>query len=250
MERVELLTHLEQIFGTEVPDEVAQRIYTVRELVEAVRPKEGGATTPTRRGGDAWGKLLDASLENDADLAALLCLGMTSHLLPSASRSVPSLAGQTAAVGGAAELRGEFRFEAGVAAPRQAIQKSNTNLLMEAARRLDEWRVLSKKIPSVDLVPMLVSPGSYGIRAGDEAAVALIDDHTWTRFRRRGFARPYEVLEAVQLFFQELDFDGAEELARCAPVYEEMPGWRESTVGVKDYERLPKAARDALTAGR
>jgi hypothetical protein len=48
---------------------------------------------------------------------------------------------------------GEFRFEAGVAAPRQTIQKSNTNLLMEAARRLDEWRVLSKKIPSVELVP-------------------------------------------------------------------------------------------------
>jgi hypothetical protein len=51
---------------------------------------------------------------------------------------------------------GEFRFEAGVASPRQTIQKSNTNLLMEAARRLDEWRVLSKKIPSVELVPEFV----------------------------------------------------------------------------------------------
>jgi adenylosuccinate synthase len=39
---------------------------------------------------------------------------------------------------------------------------------------------------------------------------------------------------------------GAEELARCVPVYEEMPGWRESTVGVKSHERLPKAARDYL----
>ena len=51
---------------------------------------------------------------------------------------------------------GEFRFEAATAAPRQTIQKSNTNLLMEAARRLDEWRVLSKKIPSVELVPEFV----------------------------------------------------------------------------------------------
>jgi hypothetical protein len=51
---------------------------------------------------------------------------------------------------------GEFRFEAAAAAPRQTIQKSNTNLLMEAARRLDEWRVLSKKIPSVELVPEFV----------------------------------------------------------------------------------------------
>lgn len=51
---------------------------------------------------------------------------------------------------------GEFRFEAGIGSPRQTIQKSNTNLLMEAARRLDEWRVLSKKIPSVELVPEFV----------------------------------------------------------------------------------------------
>ncbi len=39
---------------------------------------------------------------------------------------------------------------------------------------------------------------------------------------------------------------GAEELSRCVPVYEELPGWKESTVGVKGYEGLPKAARDYL----
>jgi adenylosuccinate synthase len=39
---------------------------------------------------------------------------------------------------------------------------------------------------------------------------------------------------------------GAEELERCVPVYEELPGWRESTVGVKNFDRLPKAARDYL----
>jgi adenylosuccinate synthase len=39
---------------------------------------------------------------------------------------------------------------------------------------------------------------------------------------------------------------GAEELALCVPVYEEMPGWRESTVGVKTYDGLPRAARDYL----
>ena len=39
---------------------------------------------------------------------------------------------------------------------------------------------------------------------------------------------------------------GAEELARCVPRYEEMPGWKESTVGVKTHEQLPKAARDYL----
>jgi adenylosuccinate synthase len=39
---------------------------------------------------------------------------------------------------------------------------------------------------------------------------------------------------------------GAEELERCVPVYEELPGWQESTVGVKGYDKLPKAARDYL----
>jgi adenylosuccinate synthase len=39
---------------------------------------------------------------------------------------------------------------------------------------------------------------------------------------------------------------GAEELERCVPVYDEVPGWQESTVGVKSYEGLPKAARDYL----
>jgi adenylosuccinate synthase len=39
---------------------------------------------------------------------------------------------------------------------------------------------------------------------------------------------------------------GAEEIALCEPVYEEMPGWQESTVGVKQQDKLPKAARDYL----
>lgn len=52
--------------------------------------------------------------------------------------------------------QGEFRFDPGEASDVRTISKSNTNLLMEAARRMDEWRVLSKKIPSVDLVPEFV----------------------------------------------------------------------------------------------
>jgi hypothetical protein len=48
---------------------------------------------------------------------------------------------------------GEFRFEPGVATDTRTITKNNTNLLMEAARRLDEWRVLAKKIPSTDSIP-------------------------------------------------------------------------------------------------
>lgn len=39
---------------------------------------------------------------------------------------------------------------------------------------------------------------------------------------------------------------GAEELAQCEPVYEEVPGWSQSTVGVKRYEDLPEAALSYL----
>ncbi|NDU86353.1 MAG: adenylosuccinate synthase [Ferrovum sp.] len=39
---------------------------------------------------------------------------------------------------------------------------------------------------------------------------------------------------------------GAEALEGCTPVYEELPGWSDSTVGVEDYERLPKAAQRYL----
>jgi Domain of unknown function (DUF4388) len=53
--------------------------------------------------------------------------------------------------------QGEFQFTPSEEPERQTITKSNTNLLMEAARRLDEWRVLSKKIPSVDHVPELLA---------------------------------------------------------------------------------------------
>lgn len=36
---------------------------------------------------------------------------------------------------------------------------------------------------------------------------------------------------------------GAEEAAACEPIYEEMPGWKEPTVGAKSMKDLPAAAR-------
>jgi adenylosuccinate synthase len=39
---------------------------------------------------------------------------------------------------------------------------------------------------------------------------------------------------------------GAEALAICEPVYEDFPGWKESTVGVKSYDQLPATARAYL----
>ncbi|HEY0941814.1 MAG TPA: adenylosuccinate synthase [Steroidobacter sp.] len=39
---------------------------------------------------------------------------------------------------------------------------------------------------------------------------------------------------------------GADALSICAPIYEEHPGWKESTAGVKTFEELPKNAQTYL----
>jgi len=38
----------------------------------------------------------------------------------------------------------------------------------------------------------------------------------------------------------------ADNYPECEPVYEEMPGWRESTVGLRSYDELPRNARQYL----
>jgi Domain of unknown function (DUF4388) len=95
------------------------------------------------------------------------------------------LSGEEAVYALAIWRTGEFRFEAGVAAPRQTIQKSNTNLLMEAARRMDEWRVLSKKIPSVELVPEFViqenREGQINLNTMEWLLLSKIDGHRTVR---------------------------------------------------------------------
>lgn len=78
MERVELLARLEQEFAVRVPEEVAHRVYTVRELVEAVRPSGSGPpaagsspeTAPAPRA-DAWARLLAEAPAEDPAFAAL-----------------------------------------------------------------------------------------------------------------------------------------------------------------------------------
>ncbi|MFP5506976.1 MAG: adenylosuccinate synthase [Gammaproteobacteria bacterium] len=39
---------------------------------------------------------------------------------------------------------------------------------------------------------------------------------------------------------------GAEAFATCEPIYEEVPGWKESTVGVREYAKLPANAKAYL----
>lgn len=39
---------------------------------------------------------------------------------------------------------------------------------------------------------------------------------------------------------------GADKVAACTPIYETMPGWTESTFGVKEYDKLPENAKKYL----
>jgi adenylosuccinate synthase len=39
---------------------------------------------------------------------------------------------------------------------------------------------------------------------------------------------------------------GADDIGRCVPIYETLPGWTQSTVGVTQYDKLPAAAQHYL----
>jgi len=71
MERVELLVSLEQAIGVRIPDEVSHRIYTVRDLVEALRSAPRGEGAPARDAA-AWDRLLDEADGAEPVLASLL----------------------------------------------------------------------------------------------------------------------------------------------------------------------------------
>jgi hypothetical protein len=70
---------------------------------------------------------------------------------------VGRLRGDSAVYAMAIWSQGSFAFNPGEESDQQTIHVSNASLMMEAARRLDEWRVLSRKIPSLDLVPYFTS---------------------------------------------------------------------------------------------
>ncbi len=74
---------------------------------------------------------------------------------------------------------GDFVFTPGRETDVTTIQKSNTNLLMEAARRIDEWQVLSKRIPSTRLVPVFTQQAattSVSLTPQEWSLVCKIDE--------------------------------------------------------------------------
>ena len=66
---------------------------------------------------------------------------------------VGSLRGERAVYEMATWSEGTCSFKPGDESDEVTIRISNASLMIEAARRLDEWRVLRRKIPSLELVP-------------------------------------------------------------------------------------------------
>ena len=90
-----------------------------------------------------------------------------------------TLAGELAVYEMAMWRKGQFIFTANIEPDHVTVTKSNTSLMMEAARRLDEYRVLQRKIPSLDMVPYFLprQPGQDQITLSPQewAVVTKID---------------------------------------------------------------------------
>ncbi|WP_026852607.1 DUF4388 domain-containing protein [Geothrix fermentans] len=88
-------------------------------------------------------------------------------------------------------LDGSYRFEELVPDVPSTITKPNASILMELGRRMDEWRVISQKVPSVDLYPastLLPGETPHGVNPREARILAL----------STGWYSVAEVAEAVQ----------------------------------------------------
>ena len=96
---------------------------------------------------------------------------------------------------------GDFQFTPDDETDEHTVTKSNTSLLMEAARRLDEWKVLSKKIPGIDAVPRLKereSPEPVTLSPQEWNLAGKIDGHrTIEEIARANRMAPFDVAKTL-----------------------------------------------------
>lgn len=107
-----------------------------------------------------------------------------------ADAAVGNLRGEHAVYEMAIWSQGDFSFNPGEETDQITVHKSNANLMMEAARRLDEWRVLSRKIPSLDLIPFF-PPRDRGL---DQVTLS---PHEWILVTRVDGRRSIEEIAAI-----------------------------------------------------
>jgi hypothetical protein len=104
--------------------------------------------------------------------------------------AVGTLRGEHAVYEMAIWSQGDFSFNPGEETDQTTVHKSNANLMMEAARRLDEWRVLSRKIPSLDLIPFF-PPRERGLEQ------VTLSPHEWILVTRVDGKRSIEEIAAI-----------------------------------------------------
>lgn len=75
-------------------------------------------------------------------------------------------------------LTGEFDFTQDIAVGPQTVTTSNTNLMLEAARQIDEWKLLAKRIGSTRMVLVFapVSSTSVTLTGQEWAVVSRVDE--------------------------------------------------------------------------
>lgn len=114
------------------------------------------------------------TLKNGADTGRIfLRKGQIVHA------AVSTLVGEHAVYELARWQQGEFIFTPGTESELDSIDKSNTNLLMEAARQIDEWKILSKKIGSTRMVPVFAPQeglSSVSFSPAEWAVVSKVDE--------------------------------------------------------------------------
>ncbi len=74
------------------------------------------------------------------------------------------------------------------------------------------------------------------LRSTTESAIALVDNDTWFRFARQRVTKPYDILEALELFFDELGFDDGDAGLFSAKVLQFFTSSDARRLG--EYERI------------
>jgi Domain of unknown function (DUF4388) len=166
---------------------------------------------------------------------------------------------------------GDFVFTPGQETERTTIQKSNTNLLMEAARRIDEWQVLAKKIPSTRMIPVFTNQAtttSVSLTPQEWSLICKIDERRTIEEVAIGLdMSPFEVCKLLYglitsgLVALKEDFGRAwsetlkkltaEELARLAEqIHQQAKALLSGHTRVGDLETPFRMSRAEMEGGR
>jgi hypothetical protein len=129
---------------------------------------------------------------------------------------------------------GDFEFTPGENDNPTTISKSNTSLLIEAARRLDEWQVLAKRVPSTRMVPVFTEEGG--------ATTVSLSPQEWAVVRRIDESR---TIEEIAVAMNEPPFEVAKVL--YGMITHGLIGLRESQSALP-AERLREMTPEELRA--